>query len=103
MKWISPSGLKWAETPVSFRVIWLGAIANFASFWIIAVVCGGDALNGKEEAGKYFLSSHGHDTEVTRSFFEYSRFHALSIWITHPLAIVSLAWVLGRKSEAKVV
>src|SRR5262245_55965390 len=64
------------------------AILNFLSFVAAAAVLGGDAVNGKTDGQKYYLSSHGHFTEVSRSVFEYSRFHAYSVWVTHPLAFI---------------
>ncbi len=70
---------------------------NFASFWIIAAASGGDAGNGKEEGGRYYLAEHGHYTEVSKDFFEYSRVHARSIWITHPLALLGGIWFYSRK------
>ena len=85
--------------PIWLRAIWIVAIVNFLSFWVIAVLCGGDAVNGKEEGGRFFLMSHGHYTEVTKSFFEYSRIHTYSLWLTHPLALIGAFWVASRRKE----
>lgn len=55
-------------------------------------------MNGKEQGGKYFLGSHGAYKEVTRAFFDYSRIHGISVWITHSLAMLCGLWiVLHRK------
>jgi hypothetical protein len=75
-------------------------ILNFTSFFIISLVIGGDAVNGKTEGGKYYVSEHGHDTEVSRSVFDYSRFHAHSVWVTHPLAFVGVL-LLCREHEKR--
>jgi len=75
---------------------------NFASFWIAALILGGDAVNGKTDGQRYFLGSHGRYTEVSQSTFEYSNFHTHSVWITHPLAFVGgfiLVW-LKQKEKA---
>jgi hypothetical protein len=64
-------------------------ILNFAAFAIAATCLGGDAVNGRSENGRYFFSSHGKDTEVSRAVFNYSRIHVYSVWITHPLAIAA--------------
>jgi hypothetical protein len=102
MRFRSASDLKWKEAPVWLRIAWVVAIVNFASFWIIAVASGGDAVNGKEEGGRYFLANHGSYTEVTKAFFEYSRIHSMSVWITHPIAILGAFWFASRKKETLV-
>jgi hypothetical protein len=69
----------------------LGGI-NFVVFFGVAIYIGGDALNGHVEGGRFFLSSHGKLTETSESIFLYSQLHALSIFITHPLAIIG-GWI----------
>jgi hypothetical protein len=68
----------------------LGVIAaiNFAAFVVGAIYLGGDAVNGHEAAGRYFLSMHGKLTEVSRGVFEYSLWHTCSVFVTHGLAIL---------------
>jgi len=41
-------------------------ILNFVSYWIIAVLIGGDGVNGYAENGRYVLMNHGYKTEVPR-------------------------------------
>jgi hypothetical protein len=72
-----------------------GELANFAAFMVGAVYLGGDALNGKAADGHYFLSNHGYLTEVSRAVFTYSEWHARSVFITHPVAILC-GWLLSR-------
>src|SRR4051812_40384967 len=98
MRFFIPT-LKWHETPRWLRVIWIVAFTNFAVFWAVSVCSGGDAVNGREVAGRYFLASHGRYTEVSKAFFSYSRIHAHSVWFTHPLALVSLFWFISRRKE----
>jgi hypothetical protein len=64
------------------------AIINFMVFWITAVSIGGDAISGKAEGGRYYVSNHAKLTEVSPCVWHYSRVHTISVWITHPLGIV---------------
>jgi hypothetical protein len=73
-------------------------ILNFASFFIIALSLGGDAVNGKREVGKYYLCEHGHYTEVSQAVFKYSKLHVYSVWITHPLALLG-GFFLNRERK----
>jgi|SRR5581483_9131206 len=98
----STKALKWRDTPVWLRVIWFGALTNFAVFWVVAVLKGGDAINGKVQDGRFFVGSHGNYTEVSKEFFDYSRAHSESLWITHPLALISLFWFLSRRKEPAI-
>jgi len=75
------------------------AIVNFGTFVVVAVSIGGDALNGHETAGHYFLSNHGTLTEVGRATFEYSKWHAISVFITHPLALF-VGWKWNQQQKA---
>jgi len=70
-------------------------IVNFISFCVIALLIGGDALNVKIAAGHYYLSNHGQLQEVGPNLWAYSRSHALSLFITHPLAMLA-AWFSHR-------
>lgn len=67
-----------------YVAIFILSMLNFAVFWLMAVHLGGDALNGHVTDGHYFLMSHGDFTEVSEEVFNYSRWHAMSLWITHP-------------------
>ena len=66
-------------------------VLNFLLFVAIAWHLGGDAVNGKAEAGRFYL--HGVRvengvkvyTEVSERVFNYSRWHVYSIFITWPL------------------
>jgi len=71
----------------------VGAI-NF--FWFIAESSslGGDALNGRVVDGHYFVCAHGACREVAQGIWEWNRLHAVSVWITHPAAIVGMAYLL---------
>ncbi|HZW74452.1 MAG TPA: hypothetical protein VFF43_12940 [Caldimonas sp.] len=68
-----------------FAVVAVFAILDFAAFAVTALVLGGDAINGKIEAGHFFLGSHGHYTEVSEHVFTYSKWHAYSVFAAYAL------------------
>ena len=76
------------------------AIVNFAAFWVMAVYLGGDAVNGGIRDGHYYLMSHGRSTEVSAAVFNYSKWHAYSVWVTHPLGLLAAFVLARRKSNA---
>jgi len=68
----------------------------------MAIFIGGDAVNGHEESGRYYVANHGTLTEVNYFMFMYSRMHVYSLFITHPLAILAgivFAVTGGKKDE----
>jgi hypothetical protein len=67
--------------------LFLIGIANFFWFFVESLSIGGDALNGRVRDGHYFVGSHGSYTEVSAATWNWSRAHALSVFVTHPLAI----------------
>jgi hypothetical protein len=76
------------------------AIANLILFAIIGLIIGGDALSGKVEGSHYYLGNHGQFTETNYFIFWYSKVHAYSLLVTHPLALAAglLYWVTGGAS-----
>jgi hypothetical protein len=70
-------------------------LANFATFFVVALYLGGDALNGYAENGHYFLRLHHQITEVSQPVFEYSWWHAVSLFIMIGLvyAAAAVRWV----------
>lgn len=75
-------------------------ILNFIAFFIGSSVIGGSAPNGYEKDGRYFLSEHGKETEVTKQVWDYSLWHTRSLIVTHPLAMI-LTLILGMKWDEK--
>jgi hypothetical protein len=71
-------------------------LLNFVAFLAIASGIGGDALNGKIVDGHFYLGSHGKFTEVTQAVFDYSRWHARSLFVAHPLGML-LLFITGRE------
>jgi len=77
------------------------SVANFLAFCLISELIGGDAINGYAEHGRYFLRSHGRTTEVSEAVFSYSKWHAISLFITLALAILvaALTWGVDQNSN----
>ena len=94
-----PNHFEWKRLPIGLRLILIIAFINFISFWIISVANGGDALNGKQEDGKFFVASHGRYTEVSRVFFECNRIQSISVWVTHSCALLGVVWFIWRRKE----
>jgi hypothetical protein len=95
---------------VADEVIFKNIQPDFDNHWIlklrvfayISFRLGGSAVNGKVEAGKYFLGEHGKYTEVSRSVYDSSRIHTYSLFITHPMAIIAiLAYGVMKEDEKR--
>ncbi len=78
-----------------FFVVWA---ANLVLFFITTAYLGGDALNGKSFDGHYFLSNHGHLTEVSHGIFLYSTIHSI-VFIALGLLAVPLAFIANRQRK----
>ncbi|WP_110955198.1 hypothetical protein [Anaerosinus massiliensis] len=73
------------------------ALINFASFVIISLLLGGDALQGFASDGHYYLKDHGKVKETYAFIWYFSRLHGQSIFITHAFAF--LAFIIYRFSK----
>lgn len=62
----------------------LVAVPSFVFFSAFSLLIGGDALNGFSSEGRYFVSSHGNDTEVS--------------WLTY-----TISWYLGSLTLATFI
>ena len=78
-------------TLCSFLVIM--GLLNFMLFLAGAFYFGGDAWNGKIEAGRYFLWGYHNGAkgyiEVRKAIFDYSRWHVYTLMVTWPLVLVA--------------
>jgi hypothetical protein len=72
-------------------------VANVFAFMIGTVLLGGDALNGHASGGHFFLDDKGHLTEVSRSVFLYSRWHAYSLVVTQPIGIACAGLLVASR------
>ncbi len=85
-------------TKVCGFLIVLGFL-DFFVFLVSTLLFGGDAVNGKAEAGRYFLYGYHNGTkgyfEVSRRVFDCSRWLCYSVFVTWPLMLVANI-VFGR-------
>lgn len=81
-------------------IVLIICILNFVAFGIGSTMIGGSAANGFKEDGRYSVSEHGKNTEVTEQVWNYSLWHSRSLFVTHPLAMIMML-VLGVKREEK--
>jgi hypothetical protein len=75
----------------------IAIVVGFANFfWFLAesTALGGDGLNGFARDGHFYVTSHGSQTEVSEATWVWSRVHAASVVITHPLALAGMAYLL---------
>jgi hypothetical protein len=67
-------------------------LLDFLLFLAGAFYFGGDAWNGKAQAGRYFLWGYHHGTkgyiEVSKAVFDYSKWHVYSVMVTWTLMLL---------------
>ncbi len=90
---------RWAA--ILGTALFVVAMVNFTAFFIAALALGGDALNGKAEDGHYYLRNKRKYTEVSREVWLYSRAHAISVIVTHPLGIFAGGGLLAYANRKK--
>ena len=71
------------------QVVMVIGFANMILFMIIAAFIGGDAFSTQAEGGRYYLSTREEPLEVSIYTFFYSKLHARSLCITHPLMMIA--------------
>jgi len=72
-------------------ILFFGGGLNFAIFAMECVLIGGDAAtHGSIIDGRYYVRSqaHGQYKEVSKQVYNFNRYHAISLFVTHPLAII---------------
>jgi len=73
------------------------AFPNFVIFWLITVYLGGDALNGFIKNSHYFVCAHGACTEVSKSIWTFSYWHAISAYAGIVLIFIEAAILVNTK------
>ena len=76
---------------------WL-ALVNFVIFVVLFFALGGNALNGTVRDGHYYFSTRDLTSEVSGPIFTYSILHTLSLFVTHPIAVV-----MGLKARRRAM
>ena len=64
-------------------------MANFVVFFVVALLIGGDAVNGHQTDGHYFVANHGRYTEVSYPVFLYSRIHVYTLFCSWPFVMIA--------------
>jgi hypothetical protein len=77
----------------AYRIIYKITIVNFVIFVLIALILGGDAINGEVvnsvgAAKHYFVAMNGNSSEVSYPIYIYSKIHAISLFVSFSLAII---------------
>jgi hypothetical protein len=80
----------------SLCILW--CMVDFAAFVLVSIFIGGDAINGHILDGYYFVCMHDRCHEVAKAVFEYSRWHAISLFVSFPLAFL-LSWLASQPKE----
>jgi hypothetical protein len=83
---------------IAFLMI-LAAFINFFAFMAVSRQIGGDALNGYERDGHFYLSSRSIDDidkEVPEATWRQARLHGESVFVTVALAMFSMAFLVFR-------
>lgn len=80
---------------LAVAVVAIGFV-NFFAFMVESLALGGDALNGREVNGHYFVASHGTYTEVAQSVWIISRIHAIVTLASWPFVMLSMAFLVLR-------
>ena len=76
------------------------AVANFVLFIAIAAYLGGDAFNGKQVDGHFYVGHHQQYTEVARGVYYYSQAHILFLLLNYACAIPA-AYILYRLKRSE--
>jgi hypothetical protein len=79
------------------RLVFCAGLLNFVLFFLVSLLIGGDAFNGRIDENRCYLGGHGRYTEVSCLLYTYSRVHETSLLITHAAAMLAslLYWVTG--------
>jgi hypothetical protein len=71
------------------KIILVVALVNFGWFEVQSFIAGGDGVNGSIRDGHCFLANDGNLSEVSCTWWQWSRFHGISLYFTHFLAITA--------------
>jgi hypothetical protein len=73
------------------------ALPNFFIFWLLTVRQGGDSLQGYVKSGHYFVCAYGACTEVSKSAWTFSYWHAISSYLGILLIFIEAAIFVNTK------
>jgi hypothetical protein len=81
----------------------MGGALNYGIWLKESLDLGGNALSGDVRDGHYYVANKGQYVEVTPEEWEHSRVHTLSIFVTQPLTLISLGylvWTAARRRRS---
>jgi hypothetical protein len=77
-------------------IVLAACLVNFVTFVVGSERLGGDALNGHQSDGRFFVSAHGRSTEVDESAWRSSRLHAISVLASWAVAMIAMVYLALR-------
>ncbi len=83
--------------------VFLSHGAVFVLFFIHSGRIGGDAFQGGEEGGRFFVANHGKRTEVSREEYDRSRLLGIAIFAGAPLGLAGIGWLLFAEFLPRVI
>lgn len=87
----------WLRHPIMAALavlLFVLGIGNWILFARESGRLGGDAASGYTQNGRYFVGNHGQYREVSQADWEASRLQSQSLVISHPLAMLAMAYLL---------
>ncbi len=76
-------------------------LINFTIYTVIAIIIGGDAVNGYARDGHYFLRLGGYINEVGYPLFLYSKIHTYILITNYALFLLFMVYYYIKKGSAK--
>ena len=105
MGFASPGILSTPSMKKSLRILCIAIMVvgalNLVAFFVHSQQLGGDALNGRQTNGQFYVSDHGRETQVSERAWRLNRWHALSLIVTHALLMGALATLLLKHEFPK--
>lgn len=86
---VSEAIIKFKRSSTIVKVLAVVYLLDFFSFFISSLVLGGDALNGFEKSGQFFLFNHGKLIETTEGIYRFNRAQGISLFILFPILAIS--------------
>ncbi|MBO5019748.1 MAG: hypothetical protein J6D52_03685 [Clostridia bacterium] len=82
-----------------FITLWIAfGVTVILGFFIFSAIIGGDALNGYQENGQYFVTAHENVAQVSKATWIVSKVWGILFYIFIPLTPIG-AFVISRIRE----
>ncbi|PZO15739.1 MAG: hypothetical protein DCF25_13190 [Leptolyngbya foveolarum] len=80
---------------ICITVIAVGVVI-FLAFLAASARLGGDALNGYQENGRYYVADHGEVAAVSERAWRLNRLQGRSLYVTHPLLLIAMFYLIAN-------